>query len=398
MDPNLLLPDEALPSSLSFGMSEEVLYKGKPTESAFSDDNESIEKPNSSAEEEKIREVKEPDTHAVDELKDTLVILQAEDYGGGIALPHYGYRKPSADYFNSNLMTYNFVIADITIGENSVLLYDERHQGKGGDALCSLRLRYHLRKWQSYSTRKQIPKLCMILLDNCVGQNKSQVVLKFMCLLSILFYDTVALMFFMPGHTHMVADRLLANCKNSIKNLNLFTVGQITQEFDRVQRINAEWLRPNDFDKPFRIQWESALSKYFRDMPTGYTGNYFFEFSKGYCTFRRLATTPDAEAVSIQLTKKIPELRKQILEDLFMETNLMKVRMIDLRLPQHAGKSLSMKKIKSLGKKYFSIPDKYYQSKLLLQRRTRSLVRSGLFLQRCFYLGKRNGRLEDLRS
>ena len=68
MDPNLLLPDEALPSSLSFGMSEEVLYKGKPTESAFSDDNESIEKPNSSAEEEKIREVKEPDTHAFDEL------------------------------------------------------------------------------------------------------------------------------------------------------------------------------------------------------------------------------------------------------------------------------------------------------------------------------------------
>ena len=38
------------------------------------------------------------------------VQIQAEDYGGGIALPHFGYRRPSADYFNSNLMTYNFVI------------------------------------------------------------------------------------------------------------------------------------------------------------------------------------------------------------------------------------------------------------------------------------------------
>ena len=49
-----------------------------------------------------------------------LVALQAEDYGGSIALPHYGYRQPSADYFNSNLMVYNFVQADITGKVNNV--------------------------------------------------------------------------------------------------------------------------------------------------------------------------------------------------------------------------------------------------------------------------------------
>lgn len=80
------------------------------------------------------------DTEA-EELSSELVQLQAEDYGGGIALPHYGYRRPSVDYFNSNLMTYNFVIADITTGQNNVFFYDERGQGKGADALCSLRLR-----------------------------------------------------------------------------------------------------------------------------------------------------------------------------------------------------------------------------------------------------------------
>ena len=36
----------------------------------------------------------------------TSIQLQAEDYGGSIALPHYGFKKPSADYFNSNLMSY----------------------------------------------------------------------------------------------------------------------------------------------------------------------------------------------------------------------------------------------------------------------------------------------------
>ena len=48
------------------------------------------------------------------------VALQAEDYGGSIALPHYGYRRPSADYFNSNLMCYNFVLSDITGNFNNV--------------------------------------------------------------------------------------------------------------------------------------------------------------------------------------------------------------------------------------------------------------------------------------
>ena len=256
-------------------------------------------------------------------------------------------------------MTYNFIIADITSGENNVFVYDERHQGKGGNALCSLRFRYHLTKWHCLPSKGQAPKVCLILLDNCVGQNKSQVVMKFMCLLSILFYETVALMFFLPGLTHMVADRVVANCKNSIKNLNLFSLGQITAEFNRVRGINAEWLRPDDHELPFRINWESALNKYFKHLPTGYTANFFYEFTKGYCTFRRLANTPNHEAVSIQLAKPIPELRKQILEDLFLQTDVMKVKMVNLSLPRHPGRPIAMKKLKSLGKKYFSTPEKY---------------------------------------
>ena len=52
-------------------------------------------------------------------------------------MPHYGYRRPSADYFNSNLIVQNFVIADMTNGTNTIYFYDERAQGKDGNALCS---------------------------------------------------------------------------------------------------------------------------------------------------------------------------------------------------------------------------------------------------------------------
>ena len=105
-------------------------------------------------------------------------------------------------------MAYNFVIADIGSGENHVYFYDERGQGKGADALCSLRLRYHLRKVEQYSKTGTLPKLCMSLLDNCVGQNKSQNVMMFASL-SLLFYETVVFMYFLPGHTHMHPDRVV---------------------------------------------------------------------------------------------------------------------------------------------------------------------------------------------
>ncbi|EGZ21046.1 hypothetical protein PHYSODRAFT_492251, partial [Phytophthora sojae] len=42
------------------------------------------------------------------------------DYGGGISMPYYALCRPSADYFNSNLMIQNFVIADITNEQNNV--------------------------------------------------------------------------------------------------------------------------------------------------------------------------------------------------------------------------------------------------------------------------------------
>ncbi|KAG6945263.1 hypothetical protein JG688_00016642, partial [Phytophthora aleatoria] len=45
-----------------------------------------------------------------------LTQIQIEDFGGSFPLPVYNNKKPSADYFNSNLMMNNFIIADITDG------------------------------------------------------------------------------------------------------------------------------------------------------------------------------------------------------------------------------------------------------------------------------------------
>ena len=104
------------------------------------------------------------------------------------------------------------------------------------------------------------------------------------------------------------------------------------------------------------------MSKYFKKMPSGYTENYFYEFSKGCVTFRRLGTTPNEEATTLQLARNIPELRERILRDLFTRSDdLMKLTMADVVLPTHPGRPIKKSRIKSLAAKYFSIPEKYLQ-------------------------------------
>jgi hypothetical protein len=52
--------------------------------------------------------------------------IQIEDFDGSFAMPHYGHSRPSADYFNSNLMVWNFVVVDLTSNNSNVFFYDER--------------------------------------------------------------------------------------------------------------------------------------------------------------------------------------------------------------------------------------------------------------------------------
>ena len=115
-----------------------------------------------------ILEEKEDDegvNNFAEEFKCGTVLVQGEDFVGGIGMPHYGSYRPSTDYYNSNLIMNNFVIADIVAAVSRIYFYDERGRDEGADVLCTLRMHYH----------KPRPESSVSILDNCVGQNKSQV-------------------------------------------------------------------------------------------------------------------------------------------------------------------------------------------------------------------------------
>ena len=163
--------------------------------------------------------------NAIDLNSKPSVLLQCEDYGGNFCLPWYGSRRPCVDYYLSNLAIYMFVISNLTSGKNSVYLYDERSMGKNCDALCSLRFIYHLRLYEKARLTKALesfPKTLYIIMDNCVGQNKSQGVMMFMSFLSMSLYKRVICHYLVSGHSHMCPDRVVSHAKRSIGVTDVF--------------------------------------------------------------------------------------------------------------------------------------------------------------------------------
>ena len=64
-------------------------------------------------------------------------------------------------------------------------------------------------------------------------------------------------------------------------------------------------------------------------------------------------------ATTVKLIEVSPAMKERLMCELFGRADEFPPRMIDLTLPKNAGNTLSMKKIKSLSKKYFSIPYKF---------------------------------------
>jgi hypothetical protein len=192
--------------------------------------------------------------------------IQIEDFGGSFAMPHSGHSRPSADYFNSNLMVLNFVVADLTSDSADVLFYDER---KDADAPCNLRFTYHSNKFKIMLERKQAtPKILVVILDNYVEQNKSQLVMQFFALLSITFYTKVVLIYLIRGHSHNTANRIVAWCRNAMKGKNFYTPMAIVEAITQVKGVNAKFIDHHDSQRPCYVGWDRLLKKHFNQLPT----------------------------------------------------------------------------------------------------------------------------------
>lgn len=123
--------------------------------------------------------------------------------------------------------------------------------------------------------------------------------------------------------------------------------------------VKPLFLDHNDPSVPFFVGWEQVLNKYFSNLPAGFTFSFFFEFSGNKVVIRHLCSTPDEEAFEFTMCSNPELVRKAILKDLFGGKDLKQVSVEDIRLARHQGNKVLPKKLKSLSKKYFSIPSEF---------------------------------------
>ena len=199
------------------------------------------------------------------------VQFQAEDYAGNFTLPTYGLKRPGKDYYASNLLLYCFVQSDMSTGINRAIMYDERGMGKGADALCSLRLQLHLKQQVGFRAMPDAdrPVRLFQIMDNNVGQNKSQLVMKFFAMLSLTWYPGgVNLLFLLPGHSHMACDRVVGWMRKAVSKQNHYHPSQIVAAVNGVQNVEASFLDHNDpLASLMLCNWDTILDGHLTTIP-----------------------------------------------------------------------------------------------------------------------------------
>jgi hypothetical protein len=94
-------------------------------------------------------------------------------------------------------------------------------------------------------------------------------------------------------------------------------------------------------------------------MPAGFTSYYVFEFFEGKVKVQPLVTSPDSDSFIHVLTDNPTTTAKAMNKDLWGTTDLNEASLSSIKLPRAETIQLKDKKMKSLAKKYHSIPPSY---------------------------------------
>ena len=219
-------------------------------------------------------------------------------------------------------------------------------------------------------------------MDNNVGQNKSQVVLMFYCMMSMtLFPAGIILHFLLPGHSHMAPDRCTGWHRKSIKGHQIYSPEELVAAINTVKSVIAKFVDHRLLDSPMFRGWENILKSHFYEIPylpkiNGYTSCHFFETKNGSISMKKtvdsevLYTHQYVRGIDGTCTKTDMENCRASLERcLFGNKTFDTATVEDIvfsdgnnlirTLSRHPGKTLSKEKIDSFGTKLFSIPVEY---------------------------------------
>ena len=156
---------------------------------------------------------------------------------------------------------------------------------------------------------------------------------------------------------------------------DVYTIDQIASEMNKCEKVTVSVLDQDSF-----YIWEEFLNKHFKDLPSGFTKFYCFEFSGGSVAMKRLCSEVEDEEIVVKEIVRDPNARKTILRELFdlpPSASLEDIVNATLLLPQLPSKELKPTKLVSLAKKYSCIPSEFVSfypgGESFLQKSTESI-------------------------
>lgn len=239
------------------------------------------------------------------------------DYSQNMDLPHFGGEQPGESYYFSPLGVYVFGIADHSNDVLSAYVYHEGVGKKGGDNVVSL-IHKKLKDDGIFelAAMKGAGERMIFVFDNCAGQNKNRMVLRYMqYLVDCCVFKEIEIVFLVAGHTKNICDRRFKDAKHNFHKRNVYSMsdlieimqmgvaGEEDNEYVRVHEVY-----PHDFSN-----WDVFLDKYYTKKIKDVTKqHWFFYSSKASGCIEKRVLVHDANSKSDQ---KLTKLRKNATEE-----------------------------------------------------------------------------------
>ena len=193
------------------------------------------------------------------------------DYAQNVQCPQFGGEQPGETYYYSPLNVNVFGIVDSNTQTEKLVAYcyHEGEGGKGGDNVNTMLYDFLEKQNLLIGGGKHLVLVC----DNCPGQNKNRMVIRFIVwLVEKGYFQTVSLLFLVVGHTKNPCDRLFNLLKAGYRNRNIYNVPDLIKILDENPLCSA-------VKAPKFLAWDQYFETIYR-RPEGIKANHCFHVSK----------------------------------------------------------------------------------------------------------------------
>ena len=183
------------------------------------------------------------------------------DYAQNMDLLHFGGEQPGDVYYFSPLNINVFGCCDYSTEHMQTFIYNKGEGKRGGNNVVSLLDQALGNKGVLKNAQENGPgEYLTLVFDNCGGQNKNRMVLRYLLyLVEKKVYKTVEAVFLVAGHTKNVCDCLFKQLKRGFHYKNVYTMNQLIRVCNISDSITPIHCSSNNF-----FNWDLYLDRIYK--------------------------------------------------------------------------------------------------------------------------------------